>query len=344
MMSTHYDYDLPTEKTIDYSLSDLTMSYQNLKHEASKATSDLNSKATLRGMDSINEIVSNAMKEIQIFTNTAKKSSTLSSIGSKALAVIDPNNKWAGKWMSDATDRIAEESLKESTIEQIADKVLTSISNQREEVISYMESVVVVRNTLVSNTTHYDDLLKKARALLPSIPPDTREELDAKSLINRLTKSVIQLDRMVTSNVNPLIASAKLAIQKIDEELPDIEHDLKYSGSFKVAQQKLSDYIGMAKAVKIMTEQAGDAIRKDIQSTTLESIKMVGEVIVDTNRMAQIQKEENDHLKKLNTVMSETQKKINQSFDDVTKLHTSYLESKAQNQHVLIGHYSGNAS
>jgi len=329
-----------TTTEVTYTIEDLTSEYSTLKNEASKATAELNSKATLNGMDDINKIVATAMKEIEVFTNSTKKPGIVSSVSSKAIAIIDPNNKWAGKWIDNATDRVAEESLKESTIEEIADKVITSINQQREEVIDYMEAIVHIRGTLVNNQVYYNDLLTKAKLLLPTIALDTREELDTKSLINRLTKSVIQLDRMVTSNINPLIASAKLAIQKIDEELPDIEHDLKYSGSFKIAQQKLADYIGMAKTVKAMTEEAGDVIRKDIQRTTVESIKMVGEVIIDTDRMARIQQEEDKHLETLNKVMANTHEKINQSFDNVAKLHVNYLETKQKHQHQLIDNYS----
>jgi hypothetical protein len=325
---------------ITYTIKDLTLEYNSTKDEASKATNVLNSKATLNGMDDINKIVATAMKEIEIFTNNTKKPGIVVSISSKAIAIIDPNNKWAGKWIDNASDRVVEETLKESTIEEIADKVISSINQQREEVIDYMEAVVVIRTTLVDSQVYYTALLEKAKLLLPTIAIDTREELDTKSLINRLTKSVIQLDRMVTSNINPLIASAKLAIQKIDEELPDIEHDLKYNGSFKIAQQKLADYIGMAKTVKAMTEQAGDVIRQDIQRTTIESIKMVGEVIIDTNRMTRIQQEEDKHLETLNKIMASTSEKIDQSFDNVTNLHISYLESKQKHQHQLIAHYA----
>lgn len=325
---------------LDYNIKDLQTTYNSTKDEASKATSALNAKATLNGMEDISKIVASAMKEIQTFTNSTKKPGVMSSMSSKAVAIIDPNNKWAGKWLESSKDGVSEETLKESTMEEIADKVINSINAQREEVVTYMEDVVGIRKKLTSNMGMYNNLLDKAKVLLPTITPDTRDELDTKGLINRLTKSVMQLDSMLSSNIAPLIGAASLAVQKIDEELPDIEHDLKYSGSFKIAQQKLADYIGMAKAVKSMTEEAGDAIRKDIQDTTIESIQMVGDVITNPERLAKIQKEQQEHLTLVHKTMEDTQKKIDENFNTVMGMHDNYLITKSETNTKLISTYA----
>ena len=317
-------------------LDTLTAQYDAIKATASDATAELTAKATFKGMDNVNEIVATAMAQIREFTDNGKQSS----FADKTLAVIDPKNKWAGKWLGAAKTTITEETLKETTIEEIANKVISSINSQREDVVTYMESIVSLRTVLDSNREHYSTLLDKANALLPTIPVDTREELDTKALINKLVKSLMQVESTVFNKINPLVASARLAIGEIDGQLPDIEHDLKYDGSLKIAQQALADYIGMAKTVKDMTEKAGDAIRKDIHETTLESINMVGEVMVDTDRLRQLQKEEATHMHNVNKAMSSTRDKINQNFNDINQIQLEYTATKKETSNVMLEHYA----
>jgi len=323
-----------------FSIADLTSEYSNLKQTASEATSKLTSVATFKGMDDINAIVAEAMSQVQEFTSNGKKSSFASSVSSKALAVIDPNNKWAGKWLGNAKDEITKESLKETTMEEVANRVIASINAQREDVISYMESVVAVRDVMAANKDKYQALLDKANELMPTIVVDTREELDTKSFINRLKKSLMQVDATITTKINPLIASAKIAIQEIDSQLPDIEHDLKYEGSLKVAQQALADLIGMAKTVKGMTEKAGDAIRKDIHETTIESIQMVGDVMIDTDRLKKLQTEEANHMQRVNKVMEDTKNKINKNYDEINHIQLEYNAAKKASNHLMLEGYA----
>jgi len=330
--------DIPKINTTGLSLKDLQAEYDVLKKKSSDATSELGGATTLKGLDSISEIVAKEMLVLEKFVNNGKKDPA-PSVVTKAIAFVAPNNKWAKKWITD-NNQETEETLMEQTMEEIADKVLTNIGRQREKVMTYMESIVKIRDTHAASRTFYEGLLTKANALLTTLSADTREDLDTKSLINRLTKSIVNLDSTISSDINPLIASANLAIQEIDNQLPDIEHDLKYSGSLKVAQQSLADFIGIARSVKTMTETAGDTIRKDIQATTLQSIELVGEVMIDTDRMKQIQKEEQAHMLKLDTVMNKTKDKINKGHEEMKGIHTAYLEHKNAGQSLLIENYS----
>jgi hypothetical protein len=322
------------------SLSDITSSYNSIKSTINNATSELNKHTTIGNLGDINEIVSEGMKQINDFIDNNKSTSTVHSLKNKALAVIDPKKKWAGKWLDNAKTELDKESVKEKTIDQIANQILDGINSQRERVIGYMETVVNIRNTLESSKIKYEDILPNAMSLVDSVAKDTREELDAKALVNRITKSIMQLDTTITNKIQPLIASAHFAIQEIDNQLPDIEHDLKYEGSLKVAQQSLSDLIGMAKTIKSMTEDAGDIIRKDIHETTLESIRMVGDVMLDTERMQRIQKEEQEHIAKVSAEFSKTKSKINQNFENMQQIHSSYISHKTDRSNLLLDSYT----
>ena len=332
--------DSTTEPGDEISLASLTNKYKSLKDRAAVATSKLNESSTLSGMDSISTIVAEAMHQIEKFTMNGRKPSTMSSIKSRALAIIDPNSKWAAKWLDSKSEAISEEKIKESTIGEIADRVIASISQQREDVISYMEYTVEVRDSLATNIAEYQTILDQATSILHTIVPDTRDEMDLKLLITRLNKSIIQSDNTISNKINPLIASARIAITEIDSQLPDIEHDLKYEGSLKVAQQSLADLIGMAKTVKHMTEQAGDAIRQDIYETTLESIEMVGDVMIDTERMKQVQIDEQRHMEKVHLAMKNTHDKINRNFEDISQIKLDYIQAKDDSSTVFAEYYS----
>lgn len=327
-------------ETVDKGVKDLLSEYHAIKQRASAATDRLTSTGTLSGLDNVNEIIAEGIKEIEAFTTNMSKPSTLSSVKTKALAVIDPNNKWAGKWLAKAEDSVSTETLKEQTLQQIADRIIASINKQREDVMQYMESVNEVKENLLASAVYYEQLLVQAEALLPKLPENTREQLDAKSLIARLGKSIVQLQSTVSAEIQPLISSAVIAIQEIDAQLPDIEHELKHKGGLKIAQQALSDLIGMANSVKEMTEVAGDAIRKDIRDTTIASIKMVGDVMLDTDRMRKIQQEEHEHMKKVQAVMEETKQKIDRNFEGIQQLHLEHKAARDQTSHVLLENVS----
>jgi len=330
----------PEPEVFNTNLSELTNSYKSIKSNASKVASQISSSTTLSGMDSINVIISDGMKDINRLMNNGKKVSTFSSIKNKALSVIDPGSKWAAKWLDDTKEKIEDENIKESSIDEIADRVISAVEKQREDVISFMESMVGSRASLLDDITRYTDLLAKAKSLLTTLTVDTREEMDTKSLITRLNKSLMQADSTISNEINPLVASARIAITEIDAQLPDMEHDLKYKGSLKVAQQSLSDLIGMAKAVKNMTEQAGDAIREDIYATTLESINMVGDVMIDTDRMKKLQLEEQAHMKKVNDAMRITHDKINKNFEEINQLQLAHADGKNKSSAIMIENYA----
>jgi hypothetical protein len=314
------------------SVTDIIHSYNQIKATVADATTSLNGSATFSGMDDVSEIVSTGIAKIDEFIESTKKPS----VASKALSIIDPKNKWAGKWASNASESLKKEEFKERTIDDIANQIIKGINKQREDVISYMESLVDIRTTLTNSRESYENLAPSVNEALAQATPNTREELDLKSIVTRITKSIMQLDATVRTEINPLIASANIAIQEIDNQLPDIEYDLKYKGSLKIAQQSLSNLIGMAKTVKSMTENAGDVIRKDIHDTTIESIEMVGDVIMDTKRLSQIQEQEQQHMQKVKTAMENTVNKINSNFTDVQQLHATYVEHKEATSALLL--------
>lgn len=333
-----------TESSIEYNTNDieaidlktLTDQYSSIKSTVTRATDKLTEKTTFNGMEEVSEIVANGMNQIHTFLENNKKPSTVSSLKSKALAVIDPNNKWAGKWMDDTKEVLNKEKLKEKTIQDIANQIISGIEQQREDTIGYMESIVEVQTAILESKKQYEQLLPVAEASLAAVVQGTRDELDLKAMVTRLSKSIMQLDSTLTTKITPLLASARVVIKEIDDQLPDIEHDLKYDGSLKIGQQSLSDLVGMTKSVKSMVENASDVIRRDIHETTLESINMIGDVMVDTDRMLKIQQEEQAYMSKVHNAMEQTAAKIHKNHDNMKQIHGNFIEHKVQHTSALL--------
>ena len=318
----------------------LQQRYDELSKSTTVSTSKLTGEVTIADMDSINEVVSEAVIKIQQFAESGTKRSTSSSIKSKMLSVIDPNNKWAGKWMDESKQSLQEEKINDSTLRELTDKVLTHINEQREQTIEYMGFLLDIRTDLSNSLQGYRLLLKESTQSLKDTLENTREELDLQLLITRLEKSIITTDQAVTRDIPALIASTRIVVNELNSQLPDIEHDLNYNGSLKVAQKTLSGLIGMTQTIKSMTEQSGDAIRKDIQETTIDSIKMVGNILTDPERLRALQAEREIHYKAVNDTMQLTQNKIQDNFIEIKNISSEYERSKQETQNTLLTSYS----
>ena len=330
-MSSTITIDEPTT-----SLSDLSAMYNSIKESSSKATDKLNHSLTLNGMDSVNELVAKAVKEIDAFTSAGKPKS----MTSKAISVIDPKSKWAGKWLNSTKDQIKEENLKEQSINQIVDGLISKISNEREEVIKFIEAAAEIRHDMINSITSYESLLDNVNDLITKAQPNTREDIDAKFLSSQLVATITGLKADLKSTIEPLLASANISVQQIGAILPTIENDLKYKGSFKTFQQKLSDLNGMVTSVTELATNAGDAIRKEVNETIYESISMLSETGLDTDRLEKINQEELIHQQRLGKVMQETQDKINKNFTKINQIHLEHKASQQSASHQLLENYA----
>jgi hypothetical protein len=325
------------------SLQSLMDAYNSVKANASDATNKLTNSFTLKGMDSINEMVSEAMEQIAEFTTNGKKQGAFAAAGNKALAIIDPKSKWAGKWLGNASTEVKKEALKEKTLNEIIDNLIAQINTKREEVITFIESATSIRSDMITSISAYETLQTSATTLLNNAVENSRESFDAKFLITQLTTTIQGIKTDITSHVDPLIAGASVSVNQIATILPTIENDLKYKSGFKVFQQNLSDLNGMVKSVTNLATNAGDAIRKDVNSTIIDSLAMLGETGVDTERLAKVHEEQMLHQKAIDKVMSETKDKINNNFNNMQQLQLKMDEERLATNSILIAAYSKEA-
>lgn len=326
--------------TKKYDVEDLLNEFNSVKTASTSATDSLTKDFTLEGMDSVNELVSDAMKKIDDFTTNGQQPGFFQKSTSKALALVGAKNSWLGKWADKKSNEQRAEELNSMTINQIVDELIANVNQKREEVIQFIEHAVDVKQDMVQNITLYDDLLEKADSIVAQAKNNTREMFDAKQLVIMLTATVEGLKTNIKSQVDPLIASASMSVEKIGALLPTIENELKYTTGFKAFQQKLSDLNGMVQAVTELTTTAGDVIRKDINESVYASIELVGSSGIDVDRLRKINKEETAHQKKINDVVNKTQASFNDTFVEMKNLQLEQQANREETTNLLIENYT----
>lgn len=338
IIETEIIVDEPQQST--QGVDTLLSKYNSTKGEASQAVETLTNSFTLKGMDSINELVSEAMREIQEFTDNGKEVSTISKGASRALALIDPNNKWAGKWFDNAKDNIEEEKLKEKTINEVINTLIEQIELKRDEVIDFIQAANDVKKHMLTSLDSYRELLSEAKQAESDAEPDSKEFFDAGYLKSMLLVSIAGIESDIKSQVDPLIGGARISVNQITTMLPTIENDLKYKSGFKAFQQALSDLNGIVKTTTELAANAGDVIRKDVNNTIYQSLEMLGETGLDAERFKKIQIEEQAHHRKINEVMYKTQEKMKKNFETIEDTSRQLANNRVDTTNALLESYS----
>lgn len=327
------------DETSNVKLDELLDEFNKAKAHSSNTASRLSDPSmTLKGLDSINELVAEATNQINDYINNGLPKSAAASFGSKALAIIDPNNSWAGKWLKNAKEAVKKETLMNKTINQIVDDLIAAIETKREQVVQLVEQAIETKTLLELDRVHYQKLKVKAETYLLSCAADSRDYFNTQRLLSGIITSLQHISIYIDSEINPLVTAARMSISEIDMKLPSIEYDLRQTGNTKTFQQSLADLNGMLKTITTLAATAGDAIRKDINNTIYDSITLIGDADLDIKRMQRIQQEELAHQQKINTLIVNTQSKISSNLKQVQQLHLNY--SSKQNTPLLVSEFS----
>jgi len=329
-----------THKAPKQDISNLLAEFNAVKTKSSSGTDGLTKGFTLAGMDSVNELVSDAMQKIDEFTTNGAEQSFLQRSTSKALAVVGGKNSWLGKWADKVATEQRTEQLNAMTINEIVDELITNVGNKREEVILFIEEAVKIKQSMIVDISTYEELLTRVQTVVSEAAEHSRELFDSKQLLVMLTATIEGLKTNIKSQVDPLIVAASMSVEKIGALLPTIENDLKYTTGFKAFQQKLSDLNGMVTAVTELTTSAGDVIRKDINESVYSAIELVGKTSIDVKRLRQIDQQETAHQKRINEVVNRTQKEANQNFEDMKQLQLEQQQNREKTTNLLIENYA----
>lgn len=322
--------------TINISIKDLTSTYNKAKEESTKDSSKLTSKRTLKGIEEVKDVITNAMLQIEEFVKKGKEESTVTSVKSKAIATIDKNNRWIGKWINNASKNLKIEAIHQSTITDLLTTLKTNIETKREEVIEFTDELVTIKNNALQRLSIFEDIDKKTMQLLESYTGPSREKFDAKRLATMVKATIVKTQSDIKSYIDPLIVAAEMSIDQIHSFLPSLENDLQSVLAIKTFQEELQLLNSMVNATIELTRDAGKIIHDSVKSTTLTSLQMLATNGIDIKDYEQFAKEEVEYQQKVKSVLDSTIKTIDNNFDRMIKVQDTMLVSSQQIANPLI--------
>ena len=338
-MSTEVEITIEAEPKNPATLSGLMAAFNDVKKEDSKQKEKLTTQLTLKGMESINELIADAMQEINEFTSNGEEESFLGRQTSKALAVLDSDNKWVGKWFKGKRDDLAKEELKQKTPAEIVQVLRSNIEKKREEVVNSIQMAVETKKQLILNTQSYEQLKSQADALLSSAEEFSREEFDIKRLITNLITAV-EKSYADIKTYSDMIAAGSISVSEIDNQLPTIEHDLDSVLGVKVFQQQLADFNDLTSATVKMVETATSKVKQECNITIQESLKKIGANITNVSSLKKIAEIDEKQASEVKTLLTGIQDKVNKNFKEITDYQAQLTTKREQNQHTLLSGYS----
>lgn len=322
--------------TINISIKDLTSTYNKAKEESTKDSSKLTSKRTLKGIEEVKDVITNAMLQIEEFVKKGKEESTATSVKSKAIATIDKNNRWIGKWINNASKNLKIEAIHQSTITDLLTTLKTNIETKREEVIEFTDELITIKNNALQRLSIFEDIDKKTMQLLESYTGPYREKFDAKRLATMVKATIVKTQSDIKSYIDPLIVAAEMSIDQIHSFLPSLENDLQSVLAIKTFQEELQSLNSMVNATIELTRDAGKIIHDSVKSTTLTSLQMLATNGIDIKDYEQFAKEEVEYQQKVKSVLDSTIKTIDNNFDRMIKVQDTMLASSQQIASPLI--------
>ena len=321
------------------SIKDLEQLFKQTKEDDKVDTSKLTDNFTLKGLDEVKEQIATAAAQIAELAGKGKEQSTASSLTSKAIAIL-PGSTALAKWFGVKSDEMKIEAIKQQSITQVVNGVIASIESKREEVVQIIEELHKIRERAIARVQVLETISDRVEAFLKQSNLSAREILDGQQLASSTKVSIEKLYSKIQSRIEPYIMSATLAVQKVQNIIPTIESDLLGEMGDKVAQQNLQDLIDMTQGITELTSEVSVKIKNSINETIYSSMELLANTGIDIKQLEASAKADIEHQEKIQKLAKKTQDKINESYQQMTQLHLTMNQKRAEHSQTLIAQYS----
>jgi len=328
-----------TETNSKISLSELENLFKQTKAEDKIDTSKLTNNFTLKGLDDVKDQIATAAAQIAELASKGKEQSTASSITSKALSAI-PGGSKLSKWLGVKSEELRIEAIKQKSITEVVNSVITSIQTKRAEVINIIEELTTIRERAVERVMTLEIINTKVLDFLKQPNLSARETLDAQQLASATQISIEKLYSKIHSRIEPYIMTATLAVQKVQNIIPTIESDLLGEMGDKVAQQNLQDLIDMTNDITELTSEVSIKIKDSIHQTIYSSMELLANTGIDVKQLEASAQADIKHQEKIQELAKKTQTKIIDSYNQITQLHLTMNKKREEASNTLISQYS----
>ena len=327
------------DETPSATIEQLLTQYNQYKQSDSDQSAQTTKKYTLQGLDEVNELVATAMLSIDKFVSNDEPT-IFSKTKSKALAILDPKSKWLGKWAAKSADAAAKVDTKSQTVDDIIKSIRKSIETKRDEVVASAHSAFSDRDALQARLQFYTTILAQAKSILSSAQPGSKTAFSAKLLINMTTTTIMEIQSTITDDIEPLLTSAGIAVERIEAMLPTIEAKLQDKLGTKTFQQQLSDLISVTQVVTDLTNAVDEKVTESIQATTLQTMTLLKNSSLDTDRLKRKITRDNAYRIKLEAAISDVQVSVNREFDNLQSLALENKRHVSEATQSFIASYS----
>lgn len=321
------------------SVKELLAEYNTIQEEV-YSKSFISSDFTIKGMDDINQLISDAVLQIDEFTNNGKADSFFGRITNKAVKIFDPKDAWLGKWANKARENALNADLQNKTPDEIVNLIKSAIELKLKDIEGLVKKLYQEKEINNDRISYYRNILKKAQNIFNNSAEDTEENFSAQMLITRIQGSIIELESTINMDINPLITSSKIAAEKIAAELPTLSTKLKGKLNIKAIQQQLSDVTSVTQIAADLYQVVDEKVTQSVQETTLQTLDMLSNSGVNVAVLKQKMKRDDEFKQKLLNKVDTIKREVNKEFNEIQNISATMLEHNKTKTELFLESYS----
>lgn len=335
-----------TEVIESISDNEIKQTVQNLLDEYNKSQDDgfnesfIISNYTISGMDEINKMVAEAALQIDEFANNGKPEGFFSRITSTAIKTFDPKDSWIGKWAKGARDNAKRAEFEGKTPDEIVSSIKKAIEDKRQEIQKLVSNLFKEKNRHIERIKYYENVSLKAKNILVNTKDDTEENFNAKMLVTMIEGNIIELKSTIETDINPLIAGAKISVERIGAKLPSLASKLKGKLNIKAIQQQLSDLNSITQVATDLSNMVDEKVTQSVQETTLQTLDMLKDTGVDISKLKNKIKRDEEFKKKLLAKVDDVKTEVNKEFENIQQISNSLISHNKNKTELFLESYS----
>lgn len=303
-----------TGSTTNQTYLQIKEKFTNLQKQDTSATDDINSSASLKSLDELNNLL---VEGFQFVEEMANKNKEKDIVGKSVSGISKFLPSWINTKIANKAQEIKKDKLQEKPVNEVINGIISNIDLKRNELITIIEKIEKLREYTAININQYKQLSIELVQLLETKLP-TRETFDARKLLINVNTTLVTMNQDL-ENYNNMITATELTLTDYDTEIVKLEYELKTLSAGKITQQNLSDYINSIKAVSELTSKFRQVLQNDVNVSIKESMQLVSSSNVNVDEIIRLSKQQDGHKKELITLVQNNFTKLGTDLDKLQK-------------------------
>lgn len=306
------DHDTSQEKVnMEDAVKDLRRRYEQSLTLSESSAAQIGDMVRVVDMGQVEKQLEEAMGEI------AEMSATDSKVNRLAMKFLPAS------WVKNASKKRAEKSVEGSTVSDVAERMIKSLTARRDKVEETYEKMESLSSDIVSAYHELDVIVADIDTQLESdeLTNLQRSKLEALKLEIGLQRA--NHESNITTSKSALVA-ADLSLQKLAEMLPGIRSNINDGLAIR---GYLKEIANMTKTTAMIMELTETVREENMQVVEEELIKVIQSSGVSDKQLASIQKASQDRIKMQKNVQIELNKVSAQKQKALGRLESINMKS-----------------